>query len=129
MDCIFCKIIDGDIPSYTVYENNNVKVFLDINPISEGHLMVVPKKHFENLFDIDLETLHEVNKVAKDMITILKDKLSCQGITIVQNNAYGQDIKHYHMHLIPRYEDDQLKFDGKNIRKRAIEEVFENLKA
>lgn len=129
MDCIFCKIIAGEIPSYTVYENDFVKVFLDINPVSEGHMMIVPKKHFENMIDIDLETLTEINKVAKLMIDRLQKLLSCDGVTISQNNGHGQEVKHYHMHLIPRYLDDELKTVSKLEMTKSVEEVFKLLNA
>ncbi len=129
MDCIFCKIIAGEIPSYTVYENDFVKVFLDINPVSEGHMMIVPKKHFENMIDIDLETLTEINKVAKLMIDRLQKLLSCDGVTISQNNGHGQEVKHYHMHLIPRYLGDELKTVSKLEMTKSVEEVFKLLNA
>ena len=106
MDCIFCKIIKGEIPSYTIYEDEFVKAFLDVNPISEGHTLVIPKRHFENLYDIDLEGLKQVEQASKKVAERLKEKLNCAGITRMQNNEYGQEVKHYHMHLIPRYEKD-----------------------
>lgn len=107
MDCIFCKIIKGEIPSYTIYEDEIVKVLLDINPDTNGHTLVIPKKHYENLTDIDESVLHHISSTSKKMHTLLKEKLNCDGLTIVQNNNYGQDIKHYHMHLVPRYKDDE----------------------
>ena len=74
MDCIFCKIIKGEIPSYTIYEDEIVKVFLDISPVSNGHCLIIPKKHFENIIDIDLETLNHIDKVTKKLYPILKEK-------------------------------------------------------
>ena len=76
MDCIFCKIIKGDIPSYTIYEDDIVKVFLDVNPMSPGHMLIIPKKHFENLDDIDIDTLTHINEIAKKMHILLKEKLN-----------------------------------------------------
>lgn len=108
MDCIFCKIIKEEIPSYTIYEDEVVKVFLDVNPDTNGHSLIIPKKHFQNLNDIDQETLNHINKIAKDIYKLLKEKLNCDGLTISQNNDYGQQVKHYHMHLIPRYKDDEF---------------------
>lgn len=107
MDCIFCKIINGEIPSYTIYEDEIVKVLLDINPDTNGHTLIIPKKHYENLIDIEEDVLHHINGIAKKMYNLLKEKLNCDGLTIIQNNNYGQDIKHYHMHLLPRYKDDE----------------------
>ena len=94
MDCIFCKIINGEIPSYTIYENEYVKAFLDISPTSNGHTLIIPKQHFENLFDIDIETLKNIELASKEVSKILKQKLNCQGITRQQNNEYGQEVKH-----------------------------------
>lgn len=120
MNCIFCKIINKEIPSYIVYEDDLVVSFLDINPRSKGHILIVPKEHYENLLDIDLDTLFHINKISKKIYSLLKDKLNIEGLTIEQNNEYGQDVKHYHMHLIPRY---------KSVTKESnIEKTYELLK-
>ena len=128
MDCIFCKIINGDIPSYTIYEDDIVKVFLDISPVSDGHSLIIPKKHFENINDIDLETLSHIDKVTKKLYPIMKEKLKCLGITRTQNNEYGQDVKHYHLHLIPRYEKDDIVFKPKKEQIKDVEELYNDLK-
>lgn len=114
-DCIFCKIINNEIPSYTIYEDDIIKVFMDINPISNGHLLIIPKKHYDNITDIDNNTLNHISIIAKGMYKLLKDKLNVDGMTITQNNDYGQDVKHYHMHLIPRYKENKDKSDIKDI--------------
>jgi len=106
MDCIFCKIINNSIPSYTIYEDDIVKVFLDINPKSNGHMLIVPKKHFLDISDIDLETLKHINYLTKKMYKLLQNKLNLNGLTVVQNNGTPQDVKHYHIHLIPKYNND-----------------------
>ncbi len=124
-DCIFCKIIKGEIPSYTIYEDEIVKVFLDINPVTDGHCMVVPKKHTENIETIDYETLTHTEKISKEIYEKMKIKLGCNGMTRVQNNGYGQDVKHYHLHLIPRYVNDGIIMNHGNLLK--TEEVFEKL--
>lgn len=115
MECVFCKIIKGDIPSYTIYEDEIVKVFLDINPMSVGHMLIIPKEHYENLDDIDMDTLNYINKISKKMYTLLKEKLNVDGMTIVQNNGDVQDVKHYHMHIKPYYNN------GKSL---TVEEVY-----
>lgn len=127
MDCIFCKIINGDIPSYTIYEDEIVKVLLDANPIANGHSLVIPKKHFTNINDISLETLTHIQKVVKELYPKYKEKLNCDGITLCQNNEYGQEVKHYHLHIIPRYENDGIEFISK-IDKLDPKEIFEKLK-
>lgn len=117
-NCIFCKIIKGDIPSYTVYEDDIVKVFLDINPETVGHMLIIPKNHFECLDDIDIDTLTYINEVSKKMHTLLKEKLNIDGMSIVQNNGCAQDVKHYHMHIKPRYI---------NSPSLSVEEVYKKL--
>lgn len=123
MDCIFCKIISGEIPSYTIYEDDIVKVFLDVNPISNGHALIIPKKHYDNIYDIDLETLKHIEMISKKVGKLLKEKMGCIGITRFQNNEYGQEIKHYHMHIIPRYNHDKFELE---VDKSALIDVEEN---
>ncbi|MGN1001032.1 MAG: HIT family protein [Bacilli bacterium] len=127
-ECLFCKIIKGDIPSYTIFEDEFVKVFLDINPSTNGDCLVVPKKHFTNITDIDLETLNHINEVAKNLYPTLKEKLSCDGLTLVQNNDFGQEVKHYHLHLTPRYKNDMLTHNFNKDILLKIEEIYEKLK-
>lgn len=105
MDCLFCKIINGDINSYTVYEDEIVKVFLDINPDSNGHTLIIPKKHYTDLDDIDIDTLKHIMETAKKMKKLLEEKLNCDGVTLIQNNGDVQEIKHYHLHLKPFYKN------------------------
>lgn len=108
-DCLFCKIIDGSIPSYTVYEDDKVKVFLDINPNNDGHLLVIPKEHKANLYEMDDDTLiYMLNIIREKLKPILSDKLNIDGLTISQNNDYGQEVKHFHIHVIPRYKNDKF---------------------
>ena len=128
MDCIFCKIIRKEIPSYTLYEDDIVRVFLDISPSTNGHSLIIPKKHYTNLVDIDIETLTHINKVAKEMYELLKEKLNCDGLTISQNNDYGQEVKHYHMHLTPRYKKDGWNNTFNKEQLRPVEEVYKEIK-
>ncbi len=111
MDCIFCKIIDGTIPSNTVYEDDLVKVFLDINPNTNGHMLIIPKKHIVTVDELDSELAVHILEVEKKMHQLLTEKLHAEGLTICQNNDLGQDVKHYHVHLIPRYSDDGWKMN------------------
>ena len=128
MDCLFCKIISGEIPSNTIYDGDLVKAFLDISPKSNGHLLVVPKKHYTNIEHIDLETLKHINIVAKNVYVVLKEKLNCEGLTLVQNNGLGQEVKHYHLHLIPRYTNDDIKLISNEKMIDDIEETMKKLK-
>ena len=104
MDCIFCKIANGEIPSFKVYEDDVAFAFLDANPDSDGHTLIVPKKHFKDLDDIDLDTLKSINNASKKVKKILEEKLGCIGMSLLQNNGSAQEVKHYHMHLKPYYE-------------------------
>ena len=126
-NCIFCKIANGSINSNTIYEDDLVRVFMDANPVSIGHLLIVPKKHYENILDMPNELLMHEQIVAKKMLNLLKDKLNIDGLTLTQNNLYGQEVKHYHLHLIPRYVNDNIDFKNED-NKSTINETFEKLK-
>jgi histidine triad (HIT) family protein len=104
---IFCKIINGEIPSFTLYEDEIVKVFLDVNPDVNGHTLIIPKKHYKDIFDIDKKTLSHILDIAKKMDAIFKEKLGSKGLTLVQNNGLHQEVKHFHLHLKPQFEDKQ----------------------
>ena len=106
MDCIFCKIMNNEIPSYTIYEDDIVKVFLDINPHVSGHSLVVPKKHIKDIEDLDDITMEHIFKIAKKMKKVFEEKLNCDGLTLVQNNGISQEVKHYHLHLMPNYKEE-----------------------
>ena len=127
-DCLFCKIINGEIPSRTVYEDEIIKVIMNINPATNGHLLVIPKKHMENIFDLEEKVLTHSLKVVKETIyPQLKEKLHCEGLTLAQNNELGQEIKHYHIHLIPRYQNDNADFQYDKENLLDLEEVFQKL--
>lgn len=115
MECIFCKIIKGEIPSYTIYEDEIVKVFLDINPDSNGHLLIIPKKHILDLDSMDNDTLMHIMAISKKMKKLLEEKLNIDGLTLIQNNGAVQDVKHFHLHLKPYYINKQIKKDPKDI--------------
>ncbi len=123
-DCLFCKIVNGEIPSYTIYENEFVKVFLDINPSTNGDCLIIPKKHFSTINDIEIDTLKELDKAKKEIYPILKEKLNCEGLTFVQNNDLGQEIKHFHIHATPRYTNDLISHNFNKDNLKSIEEVF-----
>jgi len=107
-NCIFCKIIAGEIPSYTLYEDEKFKVILDMGPATKGHALILPKSHYANFYEQPEEDSVDTIKLAKKMMQRMTDKLKCDGFNIVQNNGEvaGQTIFHYHMHLIPRYNND-----------------------
>ena len=109
-NCIFCKLAAGDIPSATLYEDDDFRVILDLSPASKGHALIIPKEHYRNLYDLDDELAAKAMVLAKMMVLKLKDVLGCDGYNIVQNNeeAAGQTVFHFHMHMIPRYKGDKV---------------------
>lgn len=108
MDCIFCKIAKGEIPSKTIYEDAEFRVILDLGPAAKGHALILPKKHADNLYELSDETAASAMKLARKMALLMREKLHCDGLNLVQNNgaAAGQTVSHFHMHIIPRYEGD-----------------------
>lgn len=106
--CIFCKIAKGEIPSATLYEDEEFRVILDLGPANKGHALIFPKAHYENLYDLPEETAAHAMILAKKIATKMKEILNCDGYNIVQNNgeAAGQTVFHFHMHLIPRFTGD-----------------------
>lgn len=108
--CIFCRIANGEIPSATLYEDEDFRVILDLNPASKGHALVLPKEHYANLFELPDELAAKAIVVARRVASRLNEGLYAAGFNIVQNNgeAAGQTVFHFHMHLIPRYEGDSV---------------------
>lgn len=106
--CIFCKLANGDIPTNTVYEDENFRVILDLSPATKGHALILPKNHYKNLYELPEETAADVMKLAKKMAVMMTEKLHADGFNLVQNNneVAGQTVFHFHLHLIPRYNGD-----------------------
>ena len=117
---IFCKIIAGEIPGKKVFEDDTVMVIMDVNPVSNGHCLVIPKVHYQDLYDIDIKNLNHILSITRDVSKILMEKLSCDGITLVQNNGSVQEVKHFHLHLIPKYE-------GKDKVDLSVDDVFHKI--
>ena len=111
-NCIFCKIANGQIPSKTLYEDEDFRVILDLGPATEGHALILPKEHAANLFELSEEQASKALLVAQKIAVRMKNTLGCDGLNLVQNNgeAAGQTVSHFHIHVIPRYEND-----GQNI--------------
>ena len=109
-DCLFCKIVDGVVPSRKIFENDNCYAFLDIFPAAKGHTLVIPKKHFSDIHEVDAQSYALVAAAAKEVADILHAKLGSAGTTIFQMNreAGWQTVFHLHMHVIPRWEGDSL---------------------
>ena len=130
-DCIFCKLANGDIPTNTIYEDNDFRVFLDASPATKGHCLIVPKEHFDNLADLDDAVAAKVLPLAKKIMKLLSDKLGWDGFNIVQNNGEvaGQTVFHFHMHLIPRYKDDGQNINWKpgSPEKEVLEGILKEI--
>lgn len=126
-DCLFCNIAKGKIPSSTIYEDGYCTVILDVNPATKGHCLIIPKEHFDNIYDLDGETAGKLFSLATYIARALKDALKCDGLNIVQNNGAvaGQTVPHFHIHLIPRYEGDgvELAWQQKEISPEEMEEI------
>ncbi|EOS70050.1 hypothetical protein C818_02022 [Lachnospiraceae bacterium MD308] len=107
-NCIFCKLANGEIPTATLYEDEDFRVILDANPASKGHALIIPKEHYANLYELDETLAGKAMILAKKMITKLTEVLGCDGYNLVQNNGEcaGQTVFHFHLHMIPRYKDD-----------------------
>lgn len=107
-NCIFCKIANGDIPSRTIYEDEDFRVILDLAPATKGHALILPKNHYRNLYEIADDAAAKVLPLAKKMAVHMTQKLGCDGFNVLQNNneIAGQTVFHFHVHLIPRYGDD-----------------------
>lgn len=115
MDCIFCKIINGEIPCYKVYEDDIVLCFLDISPKANGHTLIIPKEHTLDINTIDKDTLVHVYNIASKLAKVYEEKLGIKGYLLLQNNGDEQEVKHYHLHLIPDMSKHNELIDVKEI--------------
>lgn len=128
MDCIFCNILDGKIPSYKIYEDSHVMAFLDITQGTKGHTLVIPKQHIKNIYELDENTAAKIFKVVPKIANALKQSFNPIGINIVNNNEKPlQSVFHFHIHLIPRYEDDGMVLSTINNYGKFDPSYFEDL--
>lgn len=114
-NCIFCKILAGDIPSAVVYEDEEFKIILDVGPAAKGHMLILPKEHYSDILTMPEELVAKAFILAKKMATKMESVLGCDGINVVQNNheAAGQTVFHFHIHLIPRMKHDKISVTWK----------------
>ena len=125
-DCIFCKIAQGEIPSKTIYEDDTFRVILDLGPVTRGHALILPKEHAENIFELSEDIAGKAMVLAKHLAVVMRDRLHCSGLNLVQNNGVsaGQTVPHFHLHMIPRYEGN-----GKDLNWKAGQATQEELEA
>jgi histidine triad (HIT) family protein len=117
MDCVFCKIRDGQIPAFRIYEDDRTLTFMDINPLNSGHCLVATKAHAPTIFDADEEDLRAAMAVAKKVAAAIQQGLKPDGLNLLQANgaAAFQSVPHFHLHLIPRWNNDGKGFDWKPV--------------
>lgn len=115
MDCIFCKIINGEIPSYKLYEDDMVLAFLDLNQDKIGHTLVIPKKHYNDIYDVDSVTFTHMFDVAKKLAKKINSVFNTQGVSFTLNYGDLQEVKHVHLHICPYYNVNQQPLDIKEI--------------
>lgn len=128
--CLFCKIVSGEILTDKVYEDEDIYAFLDIKPINPGHTLVVPKKHYKNLYELPDDILQKVSLVFKKIAIAIKKGLETDGVNIGMNNdeAAGQVIFHSHIHVIPRYKNDgYVHWKGKDLDKNKVKEIINKI--
>ena len=130
MNCVFCKIVNGELPSLKVYEDENTMVFMDIAKDVDGHMVAIPKKHVKNILDCDEATLKQLMSTVQKVSCHCVDQCGYDGVNLLNasDESAGQSVPHFHIHIIPRKKDDGLdtwpKFDG---AKREIEEIHKKL--
>ena len=130
-DCIFCKLANGMIPTRSIYEDENFKVILDAAPATRGHALILPKEHADKLYQMPEDMIGKAFVLAKKMAASMTETLGCQGFNIVQNNgeAAGQTVFHFHIHLVPRYEDDGqgLFWESRHYADDVLDEICSQL--
>lgn len=131
MDCVFCKIVAGEIPAHKVYEDDQVIAFLDIAHWTKGHTLILPKSHYADLLDTPDETVAKIAVLAKDLASNYKPTLKADGFNVNNNcgEVAGQEVMHYHVHLIPRYKDSDFTIEVQNRAQNIdLEEVAAKLR-
>ena len=130
-DCIFCKLANGEIPTNSIYEDDDFKVILDASPATKGHALILPKEHFDNLYEVDDEVAKKIMPLAKKLANNMKEKLHCDGVNVLQNNeeAAGQTVFHLHVHLVPRYagENAILEWNHLELSDDEMKEIRDTL--
>ena len=128
-DCLFCKIVAGEIPSYKVYEDGDFIAILDRFPRNLGHTLIIPKEHFDDLFDLPGALAERLLPLARELAGKVKEATGCEGLNLVQNNgeASGQEVKHFHLHIIPRFLNDRVSLTSANGRLNPAPKEFEEM--
>ncbi|MGK0467254.1 HIT family protein [Clostridium sp.] len=128
MDCIFCKIVKGELPSNLVFEDDLIMCFLTIVPINEGHILIIPKNHYLDTDEIPTEVVTSMMVLSKRIVKVIKEKYSPDGYSIMQNGGEFNDIGHYHMHVFPRYKGDGFGWTFSDKKHVFSQEIAKELK-
>ena len=133
-NCIFCKLANGDIPTNTVYEDEDFRVILDASPATKGHSLILPKQHYANLYEIDEDVAAKAMKLAKKLAIHMKEVLHCDGVNVLQNNeeTAGQTVFHFHVHVIPRDKgaknDDIIQWNHEEFSDDEMKKILDTVK-
>ena len=128
MDCIFCKIVKGELPSNLVFEDDLIMCFLTNEPINEGHVLIIPKNHYLDTDEIPTEVVTSMMVLSKRIVKVIKEKYSPDGYSIMQNGGEFNDIGHYHMHVFPRYKGDGFGWTFSDKKHDFSQEIAKGLK-
>jgi len=131
-DCIFCEIVEGDAPAWKVYEDEHFVAFLNINPATKGHILVVPKEHYPQLLDLPEHELKHIMKVVQEVADSVIEATDADGFNVLQSNnpVAGQEIFHMHFHIIPRYHGDSVEIDWEEgeLSEEEAEDLLKGIK-
>jgi histidine triad (HIT) family protein len=132
LTCVFCRIVRKEAPASILYEDDSVLVFLDIRPLNEGHTLVIPKKHYETVYDMPEDLVSHIYKLVKRMAVAVKAATNADGITVIQQNGHaaGQEIFHLHVHVVARFEGQKLPHfrDIPNASREQLERAAEKIR-
>ncbi|MBR3645621.1 MAG: HIT family protein [Lachnospiraceae bacterium] len=125
-DCIFCKLANGVFDTNTLYEDKEFRVIFDVSPATEGHVLVLPKEHYANVFEMPQELVGKAHMLAQKIALALKEVTGCNGVNILQNNgeAAGQTVFHFHIHVIPRYDEKIITWPQKELNQAKVDEII-----
>ncbi len=130
--CIFCKIVNGEIPSYKVYEDENFLAFLDISQTTKGHTLVVPKRHYDNLLSLESDLASQIFPIVQKIALSIKEITKAEGFNILNNcgEVAGQSVMHFHIHIIPRYANDSfnIQFSSNSFTNEELNDLAEKIK-
>lgn len=135
-NCVFCKILKKEIPAYFIYKGGNISAFLDINPLNQGHVLVIPNEHYADIFDIKTEILEELTGKAQEIAKKMKEVLGAEGVNLfnASGEAAEQSVPHFHLHIVPRWTGDSVDINDwwqsktKKINNEELRELASKLK-